>query len=209
MCGILGSGCSDESYNVGICRCGCPGYRGMACCCPGGVPAPCHPCDPTPPPTDPPTAAPTVEPTSVPTAEPTAEPTSAPTAKSSVPTADSTSETTEPPWPPQSSGDEDGDDDNDDVIIIGAVSGVIILVLVVARVRQRAQNETRRLPPVAPANNPAFDEPQYAAMNYEEVGVPPLPGRRALDEDEYVVGSNQMNRGSPLYAEPTPVETNA
>ena len=85
------------------------------------------------------------------------------------------------------------------------------MVLVIVIVCLRAQNETRRLPPVPPAaNNPAFNQPDYAAMNYDEVDVPPVPGSRAMDEDEYVVGSNQMYEvPTPLYVEPTPVGTNA
>ena len=77
------------------------------------------------------------------------------------------------------------------VIIIGAVSGGIVLVMAMALVRQRAQNETRRLPPVAPANNPAFDEPQYSAMNYEEVGNVVHPRARAPQYDAVAFGHDQ------------------
>ena len=47
---------------------------------------------------------------------------------------------------------------------------------------------TRRLPqypvaPVPPVNNPAFEESQYAAVNYEEVGNVAHPRARAPQYD--------------------------
>ena len=51
--------------------------------------------------------------------------------------------------------------------------------------------------------------PEYATMNYDEMGHV-VPARRRLDEDDYVVGSNQVG-GQPnmMYVEPTPVDAHA
>ena len=129
--------------------------------------------------TSPTTSVPTVLPSTSPTtSDPTTTEVSAPMTLSPIPT-----ETL-----PQSSGGDSDNGSNSLVIIIGAVSGVIILVLVVALVRQRAQNETRHLPPVPPANNPAFDEPQYSAIEYDEVGnvVPARARAPQYDEVRFV-----------------------
>ena len=88
--------------------------------------------------------------------------------------------------------------------------GAVILVMAVVMIRMRAQRQPRPQPQgVPPVNNPAFAEPEYAAVNYAEVGHV-VPARRRLDEDDYVVGSNQVG-GQPnaLYVEPTPVGTDA
>jgi len=109
--------------------------------------------------------------------------------------------------PPQSSGNDGGggsDNGNLVIIIIGAVAGVIVLMAVVF-VRQRAQNqnETRRLPPVAPANNPAFDDPQYATMTYEEVGnVAPSRAQALQYVKKRATGST--GTGTATYAAPDP-----
>ena len=54
--------------------------------------------------------------------------------------------------------------------------GAVILVMAIVIIRQRAQRQPQPQPQVVPpVNNPAFTEPEYATMNYDEVGnvLPP------------------------------------
>ena len=71
--------------------------------------------------------------------------------------------------------------------------GVVILVMAIRMIRQRAQRQPQPQPQaVPPVNNPAF-EPEYAAVNYAEVGnvLPP----RAPQYDT-------VDSGTGTYEEP-------
>ena len=60
-------------------------------------------------------------------------------------------------------------------MIVGAVMGVVILVMAIVIIRMRSQRQPQPQPQaVPPVNNPTF-EPEYAAVNYAEVGnvLPP------------------------------------
>jgi hypothetical protein len=42
---LLCTGCDPAAYHPSTCQCGCHGARTTACCCPGGLPHPCIPCE--------------------------------------------------------------------------------------------------------------------------------------------------------------------
>ena len=78
--------------------------------------------------------------------------------------------------PPQSSSGEEDTGNNLVFIIGGAVMGAVIVGLVILTVRQRAHLQPTVQHGIPPVNNPAFNEsePEYAAMNYAEIG-PVMP----------------------------------
>ena len=88
--------------------------------------------------------------------------------------------------------------------------GAVVLVLVIVMIRVRAQRQPQPTvqQSIPPVNDPAF-EPEHATMNHDEMGHAVLAWRR-LDEDDYIVGSNQVG-GQPnaLCVEPAPVGTPA
>ena len=100
-------------------------------------------------------------------------------------------ETTIPTTPtsPQSSGSNDGmRGGNGPAIIIGAVSGTIILVLLTAIACQRT-NRQATVPPTRPdVVNPAYSGPLYDAVSYAEVGsaAPGTAQAPLYDEVEFV-----------------------
>jgi len=77
---------------------------------------------------------------------------------------------TTPTWP-QSSGSNSGESGGNGLaIVIGAVSGTIILVLLTVIACQRANRQATAPPTRIAVANPAYGGPLYDVVNYAEVG---------------------------------------